>query len=121
MLQTFAKQLARGIRGVDLACRLGGEEFVVLMPDTDLAGADHVAHRLKNSIAATPFPIRTQDDPIQVTCSIGVTVEGPDDTFEGMLERADQGLYEAKKSGRNQVVVLAAPLQASASRTATAQ
>jgi two-component system cell cycle response regulator len=123
VLQTFAKRLARGVRGVDLACRLGGEEFVVLMPDTDLAAAEHVAGRLKESIAATPFSIKTLEVPIHVTCSIGVTVERAGDTFESMLERADQGLYEAKESGRNRVVALQAPLQTSGSapRTVAAQ
>ena len=55
LLREFASRVRRNIRGIDLACRLGGEEFVVVMPDTDLAKAYHVGERLRQCIAAAPF------------------------------------------------------------------
>ncbi|MEG6509754.1 PleD family two-component system response regulator [Methyloligella sp. 2.7D] len=109
VLKEFASRIRRGIRGIDLACRLGGEEFVVVMPDTDLARAFQVAERLRDGIASSPFYVGTEADALDITASVGVaSFEFPDDTPEIILKRADQALYCAKRDGRNKVVADAA-------------
>jgi two-component system, cell cycle response regulator len=109
VLREFATRLKKSIRGIDLACRLGGEEFVVVMPDTDMAVAAMVAERLRRRIAAEPFPIHKGERKVEVTISIGLAaLAGPDDTAAHVLKRADQALYRAKRDGRNRVVADAA-------------
>lgn len=108
VLQDFSRRLRENIRGIDLACRLGGEEFVVMMPDTDLTKAYVVAERLRQCIAAKPFNI-TADKQIQITASVGIAAhEGVEDTPDALLKRSDQALYCAKRDGRNRVVADAA-------------
>ena len=108
MLRGFAHRLKANVRGIDLACRYGGEEFVVIMPDTDVSFAYMVAERLRQNVAAAPFAIAGQDS-LPLTVSIGVTsIERPDDTAETLLKRADAALYRAKRDGRNRVVAEAA-------------
>jgi two-component system cell cycle response regulator len=109
VLREFAVRLKKSIRGIDLACRLGGEEFVVVMPDTDMAVATMVAERLRRRIAADAFPIHKGERKVAVTISIGLAaVGGPDDGAANVLKRADQALYRAKRDGRNRVVADAA-------------
>jgi two-component system cell cycle response regulator len=109
VLREFANRISANVRGIDLACRYGGEEFVVVMPDTDLNFAYMVAERLRQSVADAPFQISAAAGQLPVTISIGVTAsEGPSDTADGLLKRADQALYRAKRDGRNRVVADAA-------------
>jgi len=109
VLREFAVRLKKSIRGIDLACRLGGEEFVVVMPDTDMAVATMVAERLRRRIAADPFPIARGERKVEVTISIGLAaLSGADDSAAHVLKRADQALYRAKRDGRNRVVADAA-------------
>ncbi len=108
VLREFSQRLKRNIRGVDLACRFGGEEFVVLMPDTDYRQAQGVAERVRMAVAERGF-----DTPagraLAVTCSVGVALNEHDmDTPEMILKRADVALYRAKREGRNRVVFDAA-------------
>jgi two-component system, cell cycle response regulator len=105
VLRDFALRIKRSIRGIDLACRYGGEEFVIVMPETDMAVAAMVAERLRRRIAAEPFPIQEGASAIPVTISIGIAaLRGDDDTAAALLKRADQALYRAKRDGRNRVV-----------------
>ena len=108
VLREFAARVKRNIRGVDLACRFGGEEFVVLMPDTDTAQAEAVAERVRQSMAEKPFEVATAR-PLSVTVSVGVSIrESQADTPEGLIKRADVALYRAKREGRNRVIFDAA-------------
>ena len=108
VLREFATRLKRNIRGVDLACRFGGEEFVVLMPDTDPGQAEAVAERVRQAVAERPFDVG-QPRPLTVTISIGVALnETLTDTPESILKRADVALYRAKREGRNRVIFDAA-------------
>ena len=108
VLKEFSQRISQNVRGVDLACRMGGEEFVVVMPDTDLAYAKMVAERLRTRIGETPFKIDEGQD-LNVTVSIGIAVvEGAVDTAEKLIERADAALYRAKREGRNRVEAEAA-------------
>jgi len=104
VLQDFAIRIRKSIRGIDLACRYGGEEFVVVMPETDLAVATMVAERLRRRIASEPFPIQKGARMIEVTISIGIAALGPNDDAAAVIKRADQALYRAKRDGRNRVV-----------------
>jgi two-component system, cell cycle response regulator len=109
VLREFATRVRKSIRGIDLACRYGGEEFVVVMPETDVAVAQVVAERIRRRIAAEPFPIQKGKGTIDVTISIGIAALAvADDTAETILKRADQALYRAKRDGRNRVVADAA-------------
>jgi two-component system cell cycle response regulator len=108
VLKEFAARLKRNIRGVDLACRFGGEEFVVLMPDTDYRQAETIAERVRQSISERNFDIGAQRQ-LSVTVSAGVTLnEARSDTPETLIKRADVALYRAKREGRNRVVFDAA-------------
>jgi len=109
VLRQLASRIRKSIRGIDLACRYGGEEFVIVMPETDMAVATIVAERLRRRIAAEPFTIQQGSRPIEITISIGIaTLDGGDDTVAKILKRADQALYRAKRDGRNRVVADAA-------------
>jgi two-component system cell cycle response regulator len=109
VLREFATRIRKSIRGIDLACRLGGEEFVIVMPETDMAVATIVAERLRRRIASEPFIIAQGAKAIDVTISIGIaTLDTADDTASTILKRADQALYRAKRDGRNRVVADAA-------------
>ena len=108
VLVEFAQRFRRNTRGIDLACRLGGEEFVIIMPDTDLNVARQVGERLRACIAADPFQINSTTQ-LRVTASVGLaTLERREDTPMSLLKRADMALYAAKREGRNLVVTAAA-------------
>lgn len=108
VLREFADRLRRNIRGVDLACRFGGEEFVVLMPDTDWRQAQGVAERVRQAVAERVFATGNSR-PLTLTVSVGLALnESETDTPEVMLKRADVALYRAKREGRNRVVFDAA-------------
>ncbi|MCU0955384.1 MAG: PleD family two-component system response regulator [Hyphomicrobium sp.] len=107
-LKEFAARLKRNTRGIDLACRLGGEEFLIIMPETDMVRAYQVAERTRAMIASEPFQLRP-DLKLRVTASVGLaTLESPDDTPETIFKRADNALYAAKRRGRNRVAADAA-------------
>ncbi|MGD9784851.1 MAG: PleD family two-component system response regulator [Hyphomicrobiaceae bacterium] len=107
VLREFAERIRHNTRGIDLACRLGGEEFVIIMPDTEIERAYQVGERLRAFVAAEPFRL-SSGPPIRVTTSVGIsTLEAMDDTPQTMFKRADQALYTAKRTGRNRVTLAA--------------
>ena len=111
VLQDFAERISGTVRGIDLACRYGGEEFLIAMPDTDLAFASVVAERLRQEIATQKFVLNGGRDELAVTVSVGLasTESGPeDDNAQKLIKRTDEALYEAKTGGRNRVIKSAA-------------
>jgi two-component system cell cycle response regulator len=109
VLREFATRVRKSIRGIDLACRHGGEEFVIVMPETDMAVAGVVAERIRRRIAGEQFPIQKGSGALDVTISIGIAaLQAADDTADTIIKRADQALYRAKRDGRNRVVADAA-------------
>ncbi|MEJ0065868.1 MAG: PleD family two-component system response regulator [Caulobacteraceae bacterium] len=109
VLREFAVRLASNVRAIDLPCRYGGEEFMVIMPDTRLEDAQRIAERIRRHVAGSPFRIPGGAEPLSVTISIGVaTTSGPGDTAEALLKRSDEAVYAAKAAGRNTVIAKAA-------------
>ncbi len=105
VLREFSLRIRKSIRNIDLACRYGGEEFVIVMPETDMSVATMVAERLRRRIAGEPFSIQNGSRQLDVTISIGIAaLAGPTDTAAAVLKRADTALYRAKRDGRNRVV-----------------
>ena len=102
VLAAVGRALVAGLRLNDLVCRWGGEEFLVILPDTPPDGALLVAERLRQAVAAL------SDLPLTVTVSIGVASCAQDDTHFEVVARADGALYEAKADGRNRVVIASA-------------
>jgi diguanylate cyclase (GGDEF)-like protein len=103
-LQEFAKRCKNLVREVDLIGRYGGEELIILLPETDGTLSMQVAERLRNSIACTP--IRVFDREIFVTASIGVASQDENTMdLETLIARADQAMYIAKHKGRNCVAM----------------
>jgi len=108
VLSEFAVRLATNVRAVDLPCRIGGEEFVVVMPDTRLEEALLIADRIRRDVAAAPFRVMGSEH-LSITASVGVAAStGENDSSEALLKRADEGVYEAKSRGRNRVIARAA-------------
>jgi diguanylate cyclase (GGDEF)-like protein len=107
VLRAAGTLLNRAARGGDVVARTGGEEFAVLLPDTDAAGAFQFATRLCDVVRAHPFAVIVPGGaPIRITTSIGVVAGAPDPTgkFSALFTaRADAALYEAKRSGRDRV------------------
>jgi diguanylate cyclase (GGDEF)-like protein len=101
VLVAFGDLLRRRTRATDIVARFGGEEFVVLMPNTDLADAFAIADRIREAFAA--FPIEPL--PNTVTASFGVAEMAPGEQGNDLLRRADTALYDAKHSGRNRVAI----------------
>jgi diguanylate cyclase (GGDEF)-like protein len=103
ILQQLALRCAKTSRATDLLGRYGGEEFIILLTETNLEAAKLIGERLRQSIMSTPFS--TDSGELVVTASIGVTESNPADTLNTLIERADAALYQAKHAGRNRVAV----------------
>ena len=109
VLSEFAVRLASNVRAIDLPVRHGGEEFVVVMPDTDLEDARRIAERIRLHVAGAPFRVMGGEELLAVTISIGVASSiGEGDTPQAIVKRADEAVYEAKSRGRNRVIARAA-------------
>eukprot|EP01037_Dinobryon_pediforme_P013928 gene13928-14045_t len=104
VLKTFAARVKRIVRGADLLCRMGGEEFIIAMPDTSSQIAIRVAERIRTTIAEEMFPIHQGSRAIKVTVSIGLAERGSELVCDAVVKRADRALYRAKSEGRNRVI-----------------
>lgn len=106
ILVEISRRIVRHVRNFDMVARLGGEEFVVVMPDTGEKAACAVAERLRQAIAQDPIPVSSPEGEIPVTASIGVAVtEDGSERAPHVLARADEAMYEAKRQGRNRVMM----------------
>lgn len=106
VLKSVVTSIQNGVRPSDLVVRMGGEEFVVIMPETPLATAEMVGERLRARIAESDVSIPDQVKAITVSVSIGCVVSrDTSETETAILHRADAALYQAKETGRNRVVV----------------
>lgn len=103
VLRAFAANCLEVLRESDVLGRVGGEEFSIILPETEMAGALIAAERFRQAIA--DLKVYADDEVVRVTVSIGITILRQDDTgIEAVLKRADEALYLAKNGGRNKVV-----------------
>jgi diguanylate cyclase (GGDEF)-like protein len=102
VLQAFATLLQENSRQEDMMARWGGEEFIMMLPGTSVKEATVFAERLRLCLEKINFP----DSFIRLTASFGVSAYHPGETGNSFIDRADQALYEAKRLGKNQVIVL---------------
>lgn len=109
VLRTIAQTMRSNIKGRDIAARIGGEEFAVLLPRTTLQGAQALAEQLRRAVANGRIHRGPGEVIGSVTLSIGVAVAGPGEGFEALMVRADAALYAAKREGRNRICVAAPP------------
>ncbi len=109
VLREFANLLHETLRDVDLAGRWGGEEFLLILPGTDLAGGVQVAERIRVALAGR-IVLSIDGTPIPVTASFGVAATPPATTASELFAAADAAMYEAKKAGRNQVQTAGTPV-----------
>ena len=103
VLKVIAKLLAEGLREADFICRYGGEEFVIIFPETQGDDAFDVLEKVREKIASCPFHFKK--NPVQITVSFGVSQFNQGDNLITVFKRADKALYEAKGGGRNKVVM----------------
>ncbi|NVK38808.1 MAG: GGDEF domain-containing protein [Gammaproteobacteria bacterium] len=103
VLKAVVAQIKECIRQTDICFRYGGEEFVVLLNNANIANARLIAERIRMTVA--DLSIQTEKGPLQVTLSTGLAMLQMDDAPQDLLNRADQALYQAKHSGRNKVCV----------------
>jgi len=101
VLKKVSELIFNSLRHSDIFSRFGGEEFLIILPNTNIAGALKLAERIKKRVEETIF--KCQGKTIPVTISIGVTGVALNDSVYSLLERADEALYEAKRKGRNRV------------------
>jgi diguanylate cyclase len=106
VIRAVAHVLRSSIKGRDIAARLGGEEFAILLPHTSLPGASAVAEQIRGTVAQGRICRPDGNESIgQVTLSVGVAIANVGDTLEALLERADAAMYAAKRAGRNRISV----------------
>jgi diguanylate cyclase len=106
VIRAVAHVLRSSIKGRDVAARLGGEEFAILLPQTSVTGAAALAEQIRGTVAQGRICRPDGNESIgQVTLSVGVAAARSGDTLESLLERADAAMYSAKRAGRNQVSV----------------
>jgi len=106
VLKTVSERLASTLRAADILVRWGGEEFLVIFPDTDEHGLGFVSEKIRHAVAAHPWAL---PDGRTITVSVGAVEKQPWDTWDKMVEIADRALYQAKERGRNRVVIARRP------------
>ena len=105
VLVELSRRVIDHVRSVDTVARLGGEEFVAVLPDTERDVALVVAERLRYTVAEEDFVLKSAGTSRSVTMSIGISMVQPDDGIDSLLNRADEALYAAKNGGRNLVIL----------------
>ncbi|NRA25098.1 MAG: GGDEF domain-containing protein, partial [Oleispira sp.] len=103
VLKIIARSLQSNLRDSDFIARFGGEEFIVLMPETSAEEAKFVADKLRKKIEESPFNFKKE--PVQITISFGISEFSQGESLEEVFQRADKALYKAKENGRNQVML----------------
>lgn len=106
VLKQVAERITNSIRSTDLATRPGGEEFVVVMPGTDIKAGQEIAERVRFAMNSIPFKISAGNGQVKSSVSVGITSLKAGDSSEELLKRSDEALYKAKNEGRNKVVIL---------------
>lgn len=105
VLVELSRRVSDNVRSVDTIARLGGEEFVAVLPDTPEDRATVIAERLRTNIADNPFDLPSVGLQAPVTVSLGVAMMGAEDTFDSLMKRSDEALFAAKRAGRNRAFI----------------
>ncbi|MDD2668358.1 GGDEF domain-containing protein, partial [Zoogloea sp.] len=106
VIQELANVMMFLVRAQDMCGRLGGEEFALILPETDSSGAALIAERLRKTVDESTAVHADDDSVVKFTVSIGIASLTPGDaSFDAMLQRADKALYQAKEDGRNRSVI----------------
>jgi two-component system cell cycle response regulator len=108
VLREFARRLRESVRGIDLVSRIGGEEFLVIMPDILAENAERAAQRVRGAVEEAGFMLKDVAAPLNVTVSIGLAFHRPQETGSALIGRADAALYASKNQGRNMVTLATA-------------
>ena len=108
VLKSFAGRVRRTIRASDMVCRLGGEEFAVVMPETSMEVGAKIAERVRSVVEGDLFTYAADRPPLRVTVSIGLASRGGSGSAEPLMRWADNALYQSKEAGRNRVTAIAA-------------
>lgn len=109
VLRALGERLNGAVRAVDMVARLGGEEFGLLMPETDAVTARHLCERVRAHIATSAGALTPRADTLTVSIGMATSTPGTETSFDGLYARADRALYAAKRQGRNRVVATGAP------------
>jgi diguanylate cyclase len=105
VLRLVAANMKSNLKGKDVAARYGGEEFAAILPDTDLPGAEAIGEQLRNAVATRKLVRKNSGESLgKVTMSVGIAAYRPGEPLDELVERADQALYMAKRTGRNRVL-----------------
>ncbi len=105
VLTELAQRLRENVRGKDTVARIGGEEFLILLPNTEPTAVLQAARRMGSIIRETPFNLPGEHPKQKVTISVGVALAKPSEDLEAVIDRADRALYAAKAAGRDRVTV----------------
>lgn len=119
VIRNIATVLKNLIKGQDTAARIGGEEFLVFLPGTPLAGAHKLAEHIRATVATGRISSPTSGEVGAITISLGVTRYAAGETIESYVARADQALYASKSAGRNRVTVISAAVPGASANLAT--
>src|SRR5690625_3376830 len=109
VLREFAQRLKKAVRSVDLVARIGGEEFMVVMPEAGIAWAAEIVERVRSATAEQPFRVNASGDSCIVTASIGYAALQSGESSLELIERADRALYVSKNAGRNRATFAEIP------------
>lgn len=106
VLRLVARTIKNGVKGRDIPCRYGGEEFAIIFPETEAINAQLIANQLREAVANKDIVNRSTGEKMaRITFSAGVSEFDGEETVENMVLRADRALYAAKEAGRNQVII----------------
>ncbi len=103
VIRAAGRGILDSLRETDLCARIGGEEFAAFLPHTDAEAGHQAAERIRVHLEAMTVPLHNLAEPLRFTVSLGLAARGSEDSLETLLERADHGLYAAKRGGRNRV------------------
>lgn len=105
VLEELARRIQAGLRSQDISGRYGGEEFIALLPETNVKDAKQIAKRLHNKITKMPYKTNKLDLEIKISLGIAALTDPKSMSLEELVDKADQALYEAKEKGRNQIKI----------------
>jgi diguanylate cyclase (GGDEF)-like protein len=104
ILRIYAKDVLSIFRRYDMVCRYGGEEFAVLLPNTDITGALRALHKIQTKVSKTFYELPSEHIPLP-TFSAGLVIHRPGESMQSLIDRADSYLYKAKQRGRNRIEI----------------